>query len=114
MTDEAFSGPQGRHDDPSMPARRSSPLFTRVSAAWVAIGASLLLLVLMIIFILQNSARINVHYVGLTFSLPLGMALVIAAVGGGVVVAIAGSARIAQLRRKAHTSEQPPDGSQTS
>jgi len=76
----------------------------------VAIGASLLLLVLMIIFILQNSARINVHYFGLTISLPLGMALLIAAVGGGVVVAIAGSARIAQLRKNAHKAQQPPAG----
>lgn len=110
MSNEATSGPQEGHEGPLMPARDSSSLFTRVSAAWVAIGASLLLLVLMIIFILQNSARINVHYIGLTTSLPLGMALLIAAVGGGVVVAIAGSARIAQLRKKAHKAQQPPPG----
>jgi uncharacterized integral membrane protein len=71
---------------------------TRISAVWVATAAALLLLVLLIIFILQNSTRIEVHYFGFAGSLPLGMALLIAAVGGGLAVAIAGVARVTQLR----------------
>lgn len=82
--------------------------FTRASAAWVATAAALLLLVLMIIFMLQNSTRVTVHFLGLTGSLPLGMAMVIATVAGGVLVAIAGTARIAQLRANARRSKQPP------
>jgi uncharacterized integral membrane protein len=67
----------------------------------VATGAALLLLILLIIFVLQNSTKVEVHFLGLTGTIPLGMALLIAAVGGGVVVAIAGVARVAQLRMNA-------------
>ena len=83
---------------------------TRISAAWVATAAALLLLVMLIVFILQNTARVEVHYLGLAGSLPLGMALLIAAVGGGVVVAIAGIARITQLRMKARRTRQHNSG----
>ncbi len=77
---------------------QTSPRFTRASAAWVATAAALLLLVMLIVFILQNPTSVDVHYLGFSGSLSLGMALLIAAVGGGVVVAIAGIARVTQLR----------------
>jgi uncharacterized integral membrane protein len=92
-----------------MPADRS-PRLTRISAAWVATAAALLLLVMLIVFILQNTARVEIHYLGLAGSLPLGMALLIAAVGGGVVVAIAGVARVTQLRMKAGRTRQHSAG----
>jgi uncharacterized integral membrane protein len=59
------------------------------------------LLVLLIIFILQNPTRVDVSYLGFTGSLPLGVALLLAAVAGGVLVAIAGVARVTQLRMNA-------------
>ncbi|WP_427007755.1 LapA family protein [Pseudarthrobacter sp. H2] len=65
---------------------------------WVAVSARLVLLVLLIIFILQNQNRVTVHYLGAAGELSLGMALFIAAVVGGILVAIAGAARILQLR----------------
>lgn len=71
---------------------------TRASAAWVAVGAVLVLLTLLIVFMLQNSAKVEVQFLGAEGRIPLGLALLIAAVGGGVVVAIAGIARITQLR----------------
>lgn len=74
---------------------------TRVSAVWVAVGVSLLFLVLLIVFILQNLDAVTVHFLGLNPSLPLGVALLIAAVAGGIVVAVAGAARVIQLRRTA-------------
>lgn len=84
----------------SSPTPRASRL-TRASAAWVATGVALLLLILLIVFILQNSTKVEVQFLGLSGTIPLGMALLIAAVGGGVVVAIAGVARITQLRMNA-------------
>ena len=78
-----------------------APRLTRASAVWVATGAALLLLILLIVFVLQNSTKVEVHFLGLTGTIPLGMALLIAAVGGGVVVAIAGMARVSQLRMNA-------------
>jgi len=86
------------------PAR--APRFTRASAVWVATAAALLLLVMLIVFILQNPTRVEVQYLGFSGSLSLGMALFIAAVGGGVVVAIAGIARVTQLRLHARRTRR--------
>jgi uncharacterized integral membrane protein len=83
------------------PATRRAPRVTRTSAAWLAISVALVLLVLLIVFILQNSTKVDVQFLGMSGTIPLGMALLIAAVGGGVVVAIAGVARVTQLRMSA-------------
>jgi len=90
----------------SSSSRRRAPRVTRASAAWVATGVALLLLVLLIVFILENSTRVEVHFLGMSGTIPLGMALLIAAVGGGVVVAIAGVARVTQLRMNARRTRQ--------
>ena len=74
---------------------------TRVSAAWIAVGVGLVLLLLLLIFILQNPQRVQIHYLWLDGSVALGVALFAASVLGGGVVAIAGAARIVQLRRSA-------------
>ena len=95
--------------EPSSPATRRPPRVTRASAAWVATAVALLLLILLIVFILENSTKVEVQFLGLSGTIPLGMALLVAAVGGGVVVAIAGVARITQLRLNArHTRQSTP------
>jgi uncharacterized integral membrane protein len=78
------------------------PRVTRAGVVWAAVVASLVLLILLIIFILQNQEQVAVRYFGLEGFVPLGMALFIASVSGGVLVAMAGGARILQLRRNAH------------
>lgn len=83
---------------------------TRASAAWVATGAALLLLILLIVFILQNSTKVEVHFLGMSGTIPLGMALLIAAVGGGVLVAIAGVARVTQLRMNSRRTRRKTSG----
>ncbi|WP_326950720.1 LapA family protein [Arthrobacter sp. Leaf337] len=76
---------------------------------WVAVSTGLILLILLIIFILQNQDRVTVHYLGVAGELSLGMALFIAAVAGGILVAVAGAARILQLRSQSrHRPGQPP------
>ncbi|GAA4360801.1 LapA family protein [Paeniglutamicibacter cryotolerans] len=73
---------------------------TRAGVIWVAVSAGLVLLVLLIILILQNQERVTVNYFGLAGELSLGMALFVAAVAGGILVAIAGAVRLLQLRRR--------------
>lgn len=88
------------------PTASGAPRVTRASAAWVATGTALLLLILLIVFMLQNSTKVDVQLLGLTGNIPLGMALLIAAVGGGVLVAIAGTARVLQLRMNARRARR--------
>ncbi|MGX9900628.1 LapA family protein [Arthrobacter sp. SA17] len=75
---------------------------TRAGMVWVSVATALVVLVLLIVFILQNQDYVQVRFLGLEGAVSLGMALFIAAVAGGVLVAIAGAARIIQLRTAAH------------
>jgi uncharacterized integral membrane protein len=75
---------------------------TRAGMIWVAVASALVVLVLLIIFILQNQELVQVKFFGLEGAVSLGMSLFIAAVGGGVLVAVSGAARIIQLRAAAH------------
>jgi uncharacterized integral membrane protein len=69
---------------------------------WAAVASALVVLVLLIIFILQNQVLVQVKFFGLEGVVALGLALFIAAVAGGVLVAMAGAARIIQLRAADH------------
>lgn len=69
---------------------------------WVAVAVGLAVLVLLIVFFVQNQDMVTVRFFGLEGSLALGTTLFIAAVGGGVLVALAGGARILQLRINNH------------
>ena len=87
--------------EPEIPASET-PRVTRAGMVWVAVASALVVLSLLIAFILQNQEYVQVKFFGLAGSVPLGVALFIAAVGGGVLVAVAGAARIIQLRLAAH------------
>jgi lipopolysaccharide assembly protein A len=75
---------------------------------WVAVTAGLVVLVLLIVFILQNQDRVIVHYLGASGELSLGMALFAAAVAGGILVAVSGAARILQLRNQRRRAPAGP------
>jgi uncharacterized integral membrane protein len=66
------------------------------------VGAIFLALVLT--FLVQNGASAHMHFLGLSFSLPLGVALVISAVAGAVLalVATAAGRRRARARNRHH------------
>jgi uncharacterized integral membrane protein len=74
---------------------------TRIGGVWVASGLFALILLLLLIFILENSAKVSISFFGANGHLPLGVALLLAAVLGILLVAVPGSARILQLRRTA-------------
>ncbi len=71
---------------------------TRTSGLWVTMGCFAVLLLLLLIFILQNSAKVDISFMGAHGHLPLGVALLFAAVCGVLLVVLAGAARIGQLR----------------
>jgi uncharacterized integral membrane protein len=79
---------------------------TRAGMVWAAVAVALVVLVLLIVFILQNQDMVQVRFFGLEGAVALGVALFIAAVGGGVLVALAGAARIIQLRVAARRARE--------
>ena len=74
---------------------------TRTGGIWVAVGFFGVVLLLLLIFILQNGTQVSVSYLGMHGHLPLGVALLFAAVCGVLLVVLAGAARISQLRTTA-------------
>ncbi|EHR50877.1 uncharacterized integral membrane protein [Saccharomonospora marina XMU15] len=73
---------------------------TRISGIWVSAIIATLLLVLLLIFILQNMESVTVHFLGLSWGVPLGVAMLFSAIAGALLVALPGGARVMQLRRR--------------
>lgn len=90
---------------PPRPGPYAAPLArTRSSAAYVGVGVGLVVLVLVLVFIIQNLNNASVHYLGLHFTLPLGLIILAGAVAGGAIVLLVSLARVAQLRVRARRS----------
>lgn len=81
---------------------------TRIGALWVAAIVAALVLLFLLIFILQNSQSVKVSFLGFDGQLPLGVALLLAAACGVLLVAIPGTGRILQLRRRARRRRPAP------
>ena len=75
---------------------------TRTSSAWVAAAVGAVLVLLMLVFILQNSSKVQMDFLWMEFSLPLGVAMLLAAVLGALIVVSLGIGRMLQLRLAAH------------
>jgi uncharacterized integral membrane protein len=75
--------------------------FTRAAALWSALIAGFLILIVLLVFIAQNTASAQFAFLGMRWSLPLGVAILLAAVCGGLITVLAGTVRIYQLRRAA-------------
>ncbi len=56
-------------------------------------------LIVVMIFIIQNAHAVNISFLGAHLRLSLAVALFLAAIGGALLMAVAGTARIAQLRQ---------------
>jgi uncharacterized integral membrane protein len=94
---------------PAEPAEGSSPSpsgtqdplrGSRTSAAWSGVVGFGLLLVLLIIFIAQNTQKAEVNFLGWSGTAPVAVSLLIAAAIGLALAVTAASLRILQLRRR--------------
>ena len=83
------------------PRQESAVHFTRAAALWSALIIGFLILILLLVFIMQNTDSATVHFFAWDWNLPIGVGVLLAAVCGGLLTVAAGSARIVQLRRAA-------------
>ena len=96
---EPTAPPQSPPPKPDDPLRRS-----RTSGAFLGMVLLGLLLLLLIIFIAQNTQDVQVSFLAWEGTTPLSVALLIAAVAGILITATAGLLRIWQLRRRVKRS----------
>jgi uncharacterized integral membrane protein len=86
---------------PAGPPRENAVKFTKAAALWSALIPGFLILIVLLIFVAQNTESAQFAFLGWQWSLPLGVAILAAAVCGGLLTVAAGTARIIQLRRAA-------------
>ena len=91
--------PDGSVPEGTAPPHKVSPAGTRASAAWAGLIAAALVLVLLLVFVLQNLRNVRITYFTASGSFPLGVALLLAALGGVLLAGLVASLRIVQLRR---------------
>lgn len=85
---------------PGSPTRR-----TRISGAWVGVIIGVVVLAFLLAFIIQNSQSVKVSIFTVSVHIPLGVALLLAAVAGVLLAGIVASLRIWQLRHRLHQSK---------
>ena len=83
------------------PAKDPAAKLTRAGALWTSLIAGFLILIVLLIFVTQNMETSSFTFFNLHWSLPLGVAMLLAAIGGGLITVTVGTARILQLRRAA-------------
>lgn len=81
--------------------RHTSLGHTKAAATWTGLVIGVLVLIALLVFILQNLDTVTLDLFWWEFSVPLGIGLLLAAIGGALVMALAGGVRIVQIRRLA-------------
>ena len=79
---------------------------TRTSGAWTAVVVGALLLVVLLIFIAENTEPTRVHLLLWWLELPLGVLLLFSLIIGVLATALIGGARIFQVWRAARKSHK--------
>lgn len=75
-------------------------------AMWTALVLGLLILILLLVFILQNNVPADFEYMTWSFRLPLGVAMLLAAIAGALVMALVGSLRLFALGHRLRRLEK--------
>lgn len=100
-SDHSGSSDRSRGAAGGAPPSHEAIPYTRAAALWSALIAGFLILIVLLVFVAQNPDSAELTFLGWHWSLPLGVAILLAAVSGGLVTVLVGTARIYQLRRAA-------------
>ena len=96
---------------PAAPAGKSGRTHTRIRGLRTSLIAGFAVLIVVLIFIIQNAHTVNISFLGAHLRLSLAVALLLAAIAGAVIMAAAGTARITQLRRIMRRDRRTPPAS---
>ncbi|TDP41720.1 putative integral membrane protein [Nocardia ignorata] len=77
---------------------------SRTGYTWMALLAAAIFGIILLIFILQNLDKVQVTLLFWSFSLPLGIMVLLSVILGALVMGLVGGIRILQLR---HAARQP-------
>ena len=84
--------------DPHDPALDAEPRSGgKTAAVWLSLILGAIVLILLLIFVIQNNVTATFQYFNAEFDLPLGVAMLLAAIAGALVMALVGSVRMIQM-----------------
>lgn len=91
---------------PSVTSTAGTPVatdvgLTRAGALWTSLILGFLVLIVLLTFITQNTASTPFTFLHWHWNLPLGVAILLAAIAGGLLTGLVSAARMFQLRRAA-------------
>src|SRR5699024_10141203 len=69
----------------------------KTAGLWISLILGAIVLVLLLIFVIQNNQTAGFEYFSAQFDLPLGVAMLLAAIAGALVMALVGSMRMIQM-----------------
>ncbi|WP_132993638.1 lipopolysaccharide assembly LapA domain-containing protein [Gordonia zhaorongruii] len=95
--------PHDRTENPDLPTTDRTAAdaiaHTRTRATYVGWIVGILVTILLLIFILQNTESQEIHFLNLTANVPVGVSLLIAAIAGALITALLSGARLFQMKR---------------
>lgn len=92
-------------DEPASTRHTKDPFrASRTSGLWAGLLSMAVVLVLLIVFIAQNTQEVEVTFLGWSGRTSLALALLIAAVAGLFLAAVSASLRMWQVRRRVRRS----------
>jgi uncharacterized integral membrane protein len=106
----AWNGPEPPpplEEDDTRAERGASPTRTRLSSTWTFAALGAVVLLLLLVFILQNTQKVDLEFLWFDFRLPMGVALLLAGAIGALLAVLLAASRLLQLRlaarrRRAH------------
>lgn len=88
---------EGQAPLPEQLRDQPAPSGSRTAGIWIALILGAIVLIALLIFVIQNNSRASFVYFTATFQLPLGVAMLLAAIAGALVMALVGSVRMIQM-----------------
>lgn len=73
---------------------------TAAGSMWVGLVVSAILLIVLLVFILQNQQQSELNLFGWTWNFPVGVGMLFAAILGALITALIGGWRMMDLRRQ--------------
>lgn len=93
--------------DPVVDPALDTPAKRGVSGTvWAALVVGVVVLILLLVFIIQNNVATQFEFLAWSFSLPLGVAMLLSAIAGALIMALVGSVRMFTLSHRLRKLER--------
>lgn len=93
--------PPAKPTYPAMEAKQPSGVQgSFAGGTWIALIAGALLLIMLLVFIMQNQDQVDLVLFAWNFRFPAGIGFLLAAISGALIMALVGGVRMFQLRRQ--------------